>query len=292
MSRLRLPFLMTAFACAAFPAHARADRMWEPDVDVVTTTGLFGYRSATVLSHDGDGTFVAGATPRMITEVRGRLRVTGKWLEFDLEPYTAVPSDRLKVSLGGVEATLVAPIRPWLKVGLYHHSAHNFSDGAYGWGIDLNAVVLDLRLLRAKEDFWDGTGQFRLRFLGHAYYRDQAAAYVLTRTTSIAASEIGGTSWRAGLLFDADHPRGRTECSAMLASDDGSPSSMLVNVAVTAKLGSGFFGALGEHLYAGPFLGYGQNFRRTEEFGDNVFYGGVRIDLVFVEAGLAKSDPL
>jgi hypothetical protein len=211
------------------------------------------------------------------------MRITGEWLEFDLEPYTVVPDDRLRVALGGVEATLVAPVRPWLKIGLYHHSAHNFSDGSYGWGIDLNAVVLDLRLFRGKLDLLGDEGWYRLRFLGHAYYRDQATPYVLTRTTTVAAKDIGGTAWRAGLLFDGDHPLGRTECSAMLTSDAAAPTSLLVNVAVTAKLGDAFFGALGEHLFVGPFIGYGQNFSRTETFGSNAFYGGVRVDLVFTD---------
>ncbi|HTK03954.1 MAG TPA: hypothetical protein VL500_00035 [Candidatus Eisenbacteria bacterium] len=281
MSGLRLFSLGCALFCAFLPTHARADGLWEPNVDVVTTTGLFGYRPSTVLSHDGDGTFIAANTPRMRTEVRGRMRITGSWLEFDLEPYTVIPDDRLKVSLGGVEATLVAPIRPWLKVGLYHHSAHNFSDADYGWGIDLNAVVLDLRILHGQATFLDGTGEYRLRFLGHGYYRDQASAYVLTSTSSVAAADIGGTAWRAGLLFDGDHPAGRTECSALVASDGAAPSSLTVNLSLTAKLGGDFFGTLGEHLYAGPFIGYGQNFSRTAEFGSNTFYGGIRVDLVF-----------
>lgn len=284
MHGYRLPLALCLFSCAVFPVRADAEGgTWSPDVDVVTTAGLAGYRPATVLSHDGDGTFAAKDMPATRAEVRGRLRLTGTWLEFDLEPYTVVPDDRLRVALGGVEATLVAPIRPWLKVGLYHHSAHNFSDGAYGWGIDLNAVVLDLRLLHGGAELFGEKGTYRLRFLGHAYYRGQASAYVLTPTTTVAARDIGGTAWRAGLLFDGDHPQGRTECRALLASDGGVPSSLLVDLAVTFRLGDGFFGALGEHLLVGPFVGYGQNFSRTEEFGTNVWYGGVRVDLLFTE---------
>ena len=283
MSRYRLTLVAGVLACTAFPTHARADGGWQPDVDVVTTTGLWGYRPATVLSHDGPGTFSAADNPRTITEVRGRMRITGEWLEFDLEPYTVVPSDRLRVALGGVEATLVAPIRPWLKVGLYHHSAHNFSDGNYGWGLDLNAVVLDLRLFRGETDLFGGRGRYRLRFLGHAYYRDQAPAHVFTETTTVAAKDIGRTSWRAGLLFDGEHPRGRASCSALLASDGAVPTSVLVDLAVTFKLGDGFFGALGEHVLVGPFLGYGQNFTRLDAFGSNAFYGGVRVDLLFTD---------
>lgn len=282
MSRLRFWFPVLAI-CAIIPSHAFADRLWRPDVDVVTTTGLFGYRPATVLSHDGDGTFVAADHPAMRTEVRGRLRITGTWLEFDLEPYTVIPTDRLKVSLGGVEATLVAPIRPWLKVGLYHHSAHNFSDGDYGWGIDLNAVVLDLRLFHGKAELFGDDGRYKLRFLGHAYYRDQATPYVLTSTTNVSAKDIGSTRWRGSLLFDGDHPRGRAEGSLSLLGSDGAPTSVAVNLSVTAKLGDGFFGALGEHLSVGPFISYGQNFSRIEEFGSNAFVGGLRIDLLFTD---------
>jgi len=281
MSRLNLCFI-GCLACLSFPADAFADGRWDSKVDIVTTTGLVGYRPVTILSDDGSGTFVAKDRPFMRSEVRGRMRIIGEWLELDLQPYTAIPSDQLKVSLGGLEVTLLAPVTSFARVGFYHHSSHNFSDAAYGWGIDLNAIVLDVRVLEGDLELFGETGHYRLGFLGHGYFKGRASPFVLTGSSSVAASQIGESSWKGGVLLDGEHPYGRTEC-AVFVTGDGPPRSMTATLSLTAKLGSRFFGAFGEHFYAGPFVGYGQNFSRIDEFGSFTLYGGIRVDLLFVD---------
>lgn len=269
------------------PAVARADdgeAPWQHRVDIVTTTGIFGYRPGKVLSSDGEATFVGATEQSTRTGVRGRLTLIGKWLEFDLEPYTVIPAEQVRVNLAGIETSLVAPFAPGVKVGLYHHSSHNFSDGKYGWGINLNALVLDATFLDGVAPLFGDDASYRLRFLGHWYWSQDATPYVLTRSTTVAASNIGATSWRAGLRFDATHPGGAAECEIdAFGRADGAPASARAECAVTFRLGSRFFGQLGEHVYVGPFGGYGINFSRTDEFGLHAGYVGVRVDLLFAD---------
>ncbi|MEY4745407.1 MAG: hypothetical protein RL272_1352 [Candidatus Parcubacteria bacterium] len=275
-----LPCVMAFFISST----AKADGRWDYRVDVTTSTHLFGYRPAKILSDDGAGTFVASQNPSMRTEVRGRLRIVGEWLELDLEPYTVIPAEMIRVELGGLEVSLVAPITSWAKVGFYHHSSHNFSDSSYGWGIDLNAFVLDLRLYEGAAPLFGDEGRYRFRFLGHGYLRGRASPYVLTSSASVAASDIGNTAWRGGLLFEGVHPGGLAECSVTAASDAAIPSSVTAACSLAIKIGPRFFGALGDHVYAGPFVGYSRNFSRTDAFGTDSFYGGVRVDLLFAES--------
>ncbi len=284
MSRFAI-VLASGLLATVIPSIAAAgDGKWDYHVDLTTTTGLFGYRPGKIVADDSPNPFIASQEQSARTEIRGRLRIAGEWAELDVEPYTIVPSEQIRVNVGGVEITVLAPVTSWAKVGLYHHSSHNFSDATYGWGIDLNAVVLDLRLLEGTVPLFGEDGRYRLRFLGHGYLRGKASPYVFTAATSVGPASVGDTSWRAGLLFDGAHPRGRTECSVLLAAAEAAPSSILANCAVMLTPGPRFFGTFGEHLYAGPFVGYGRNFSRTSEFGTDAFYGGIRVDLLFAES--------
>ena len=279
----RIAFVSLLFA----PALAWADdggSTWQHRVDIVTTTGFFGYRPGKVLSSDGEATFVGADEQTVRTGVRGRLTLVGEWLEFDLEPYTVIPAEQVRVNLAGIETSLVAPFAPGVKVGIYHHSSHNFSDGKFGWGINLNALVVDATLLGGTVPLFGDDASYRLRFLGHWYWSHDATPYVLTPATVVAASNIGSSSWRAGLRFDGTHPGGATECAVdVTGGEDGAPASARGECALLFRLGSRFFGSLGEHVYAGPFFGYGINFSRVDEFGRHTGYVGVRLDLLFAD---------
>lgn len=279
----RIAFFSLLFA----PALARADdggSTWQQHVGIVTTTGVFGYRPGKVLSSDGEATFVGAEEQTTRTGVRGRLTLVGDWLEFDLEPYTVIPAEQVRVNLAGIETSLIAPFAPGVKVGIYHHSSHNFSDGKYGWGINLNALVVDATFVDGRFPLFGSEAEYRLRFLGHWYWSKDATPYVLTRSTTVNASNIGESSWRAGLRFDGTHPGGASECAVdVTGGDGGTPASARTECALTFRLGSRFFGALGDHVYVGPFFGYGMNFSRTDEFGLHAGYVGVRLDLLFAD---------
>ncbi len=74
------------------------------------------------------------------------------------------------------------------------------------------------------------------------------------------------------------------------ASAEAVPTSMVAACSLTRKVGPRFFGALGDHLYAGPFLGYARNFSRQSEFGTDSFYGGIRVDLLFADSASKPRD--
>lgn len=258
--------------------------VWQYRVDIVTQTGVAGYQPAKVLSDDGADTFVASQEHHVRTEIRGRMTIVGAWLEFNMEPYTVIPAELIRVNLGGIETSLMAEVAPRTKIGLYHHSAHNFSDGRYGWGINLNALVLDVLVLDGKVDLFGDAGRYRLNFLGHWYTSGSASPYRLTEATVIAPSDIGATLWRAGLVFEATHPAGTAECALdVKGSGDGVPASANVTCAVLFTPGSRFLGELGKHVYAGPFINYGINFTRADEFGRHAAFGGIRADLLFAD---------
>lgn len=265
------------------PAFAD-DGAWQYRVDIVTVTGVLGYQPGKVLADDGDGTFIASEEQRGRTGVRGRLTVVGRWLEFNIDPYTVIPAEQVRVNLAGIETSLLAPVAPRTKIGLYHHSAHNFSDSRYGWGINLNAIVLDVLAVDGDAELFGDKGRFNLRFLGHWYWSQSASPYRMTETTSVAAAAIGTTAWKAGVLFEGTHPGGAAECSVdVTASGDWVPASANATCALTFRIGERFFGELGKHLYAGPFVNYGINFTRAEEFGRHAGVGGIRVDLLFAD---------
>lgn len=267
------------------PSAARADEggLWQYRVDIITMTG-FGYQPGKMLSDDGGETFVASQEQRARSEIRGRMTIVGSWLEFTIDPYTVIPAEQVRVNLAGIETTITASVAPRTRVGLYHHSAHNFSDSRYGWGINLNALVLDVLALDGSTDLFGDTGRYSLHFLGHWYWSGSASPYRLTETTSVAASAIGTTLWRAGLVFEGTHPGGAAECALdVKGSGDGVPASANVTCAVMFRPGSRFLGELGKHVYAGPFINYGINFTRVDEFGRHAAFAGIRVDVLFAD---------
>lgn len=279
-ARTLAPFV---FVLAGGSAFAAPPGRWDHRVDIVTRTNAFGYEPAAIVSDDSEGRFVARERAGVRTEVRGRLYIDGTYATFILEPYTAIPDDRVKVNLAGIETYLLAKLHPRVRVGLYHHSSHNFSDGSLGFGIDLNSLVIDADLWRGEGAPWGGEGEWRLRFLGHWYWTGRASPYVYTRATDVERTAIGRMQWRAGPIMEVRHAFGRAECAAHVTGDAAAPTSLFAECTGLFRLGSAFFGTLGDHLFAGPFLRFGQNFSRTDEFGSTAFLGGLRVDLLFSE---------
>lgn len=284
---------LAILAVAAFSSAARAEEgtavekdakgAWDTKVDLVTRYHFFGYTPSKILESRGKIPFASDEIPAARMDMRARLTLIGKYLRLDLQPYTVVPEDVVRVNIGGLEADILAPVTDSFRVGLYHHSSHNFSDATYGWGTDLNAVVIDADLFEGKFSLGGEEGAYRLHPLSHWYWKGRAPSYLVTRRTEVVPVTIASTQWRGGLDIEAVHSMGRSECGVIFLSPEVIPSSMSATCAATFALDDKFFGAFGEHLFVGPFLSYGQNFGRISEFGRNAFYGGLQIDLVFVD---------
>lgn len=287
-------FLLTL--CAPFSARAgplfssqedtatSTGTTWKYSVNVMTRILIAGYEPAKIIStNEGmHNWFSARKNPNLQAEVRLHLMMEGSILRFTLEPYTFIPNGILKVNVGGLEASLLLLLMDWLRIGLYHHSSHNFSDGQYGYGIDMNAVVIDTTLLRSDIQTLNEDGDLSLRLTGHAFYHGFASPYVFTQDANVLMNDIGTTLWRLGIFFDVHHPIVRAECGVEVAAQNALPTSLKVKCAGLLRIGS-ILGSFGEHLFVGPFVQYGQNFSRFEDFGVLSVDGGLRIDIRVAE---------
>lgn len=268
--------------CAAFaPATARAE--WTHKVDIVTSFDSLGYRAAKILADDGGGQFQAGEDNKARGEVRARFRILGSYLHLELEAYTVIPAARLMVNLAGLELGAYVPLHERLRLGYYHHSSHNFADGQYGYGIDLNALVADVLLLGDKFDLEGSEGQYQLRTDFRYFIRGRASPWLITDHTNVVASDTGNSQWRLAATFESRHEKFRIEGSLALLSPSLAPSSILLTAAGTFRLAPAFLGQLGEHIYIGPYFSLGGNFTRTDTFGTIAFVGGLRLDLLISE---------
>jgi hypothetical protein len=272
-----------AQVCTA--TEASADVSWGYHVSIDTTFYILGYAPAKIISNDGQHDFIARDEDGARGEVRGRLRLYGRYLHFELEPYTVLPNgDVLKVNLAGLEAYLFVPVHDRFRFGLYHHSSHNFSDADYGHGIDLDGVVLDAMVWKDTFTMEDEEGNVNLRILGSAYYNRKASPHIFTTDTATIASSINDTAWRAEAHLSVRHPMWNADCALLVSgAETWIPSSLHVSCAALLKMNLQLLGAFGDHFFVGPYVAYGQNFTRTDEFGSNAFLFGLRIALLYAD---------
>ncbi|MEY4745408.1 MAG: hypothetical protein RL272_1353, partial [Candidatus Parcubacteria bacterium] len=171
-----------------------------------------------------------------------------------------------------------------LRAGFYHHSSHNFSDGSFGRGISLNALMIDGMLFLGDADFFGSQLRYRLRASGHLYLPGSVGSpYEPTGTFAFDPKDAGRTAWRAGLDLEVTHANLRGGCSATTASERFIPASMRATCGAMLSPGGVFFGSLGQHVFAGPFASYRMNFSHAERFGGPEFVGGLLIDFVAAE---------
>lgn len=278
--RFLLPALI---AMVALPSVAHAE--WVHRVDLVTSLDSFGYRPAKIVSNDGSGTFTAG-TEQARGEVRGRFRILGKYLHFDLEPYTVAPARVVMVNLGGIEARGLVPLPFWeerLRLGYYHHSSHNFNDGSLGGGIVLDGIVADVRVLADEFEADGKKGDYRVHVNGTYFLGKRAPAYLVSGSTVVEAFNTGETAWRLNADVEVWHPLFRVEGGLRLLSPQYVPSSLLLHAAANFRFAPSFMGELGDHLFVGPYFSYGRNFSRVAEFGDGSFVAGIQVVILVSE---------
>lgn len=287
------------FACAITIAITAAPTMteahgtegdadnWRTKVDTTMDVRGFGYAPADIISMDGD----VRVKGKELQQERGafgfRLFIHGDYFHLEAFPYTVVPEPEdggYKVSLAGIELYLLAVVRDWLRVGLYHHSAHNFSLEDHGRGIDLNAIVVDAEVSEGNIAFVTG-GRYLLRTMLHYYATDKGSPYVFTEDTDIDASRIGNVKWRlmseVGAYTDADM---RGSCTVAVAATSSSIASFTSGCEILVSPGNQFLGVFGEHFFVGPYVRYGQNMQHVKRFGRNAMVGGIRMRLLFNES--------
>ncbi len=184
-----LPAVLASFLVAGVPARTEenASDDWHYGVDVLVRGVVIGNEPSLIFSEDSQNAATSSATSPLRAEFRGRTRAHSRFLHLEVEPYTWMPQAGICVTVAGIEFCTLTPLIDRLRIGFYHHSSHNFSDSTYGWGIDLNAIVLDLRLCEGGAALFGEEGRYRFRFLGHGYLRGKASPYVLTSAANVPA---------------------------------------------------------------------------------------------------------
>lgn len=264
-------------------AAEESDADWKHRVDLVLTMPVFGYEPATTLSKGQKQPYDASTAWDRVFRFSGVIAVEGDRAALDLRPYTDARSTdgNLKVAVGGLEARLSTPFSAPFVAGLYHHSSHNFSDGRYGFGTNLNSVYGNARLVHGSFGLFGRSAAYAVRAEAHVFFTRNATPYVLTDAARVLPGESGETAWRFSLDFDGRHPYGRTHPSLVLNGDGTwSMASGTIDLPVTFRLGDWFFGSLGEHLYLGPYGTFGWNVYETERYGTVAGSAGLRMEIV------------
>ncbi|HSD12080.1 MAG TPA: hypothetical protein VLC10_00845 [Patescibacteria group bacterium] len=281
-----LPAVLASFLVAGVPARTEenASDDWHYGVDVLVRGVVFGNEPSLIFSEDSRNAATSSATSPLRAEFRGRMRAHSRFLHLEVEPYTWVPQAGIYVTVAGIEFCTLTPLTDRLRIGFYHHSSHNFSDGSYGRGISLNAFMADAEPVRGAVDLFGSPLRYRLRMYGHAYLPGSVGSpYEPNGGYSFDPKDGGRTAWRAGLNLDVAHANLRGGCSAATASERFLPASMRATCQAMLSPGPRFLGALGQHVFAGPFAAYRMNFAYADRYGGGEFSGGLLIDLVAAE---------
>ncbi|MBI1957153.1 MAG: hypothetical protein HYS44_01720 [Candidatus Niyogibacteria bacterium] len=203
--------------------------------------------------------------------------------ELWFHPHTASDKNRTLHS-GGGEFLLMFPLErlglDGFRVGLYHHSVHNFNDPRYGDGIFVDGIQIEWK----KE--WDEAAAgapLTTRLWYMRALRSDWSPYVFTPDAQeIHRGDLGQVEARFGFDFrsDTEYPW-RLQIVANTAKagawgDNGGLAS------ANHRLDVGIL-ALGA-LRVGSFAEYGANTRRQDEFGKSEWQAGISI-------GVKEGDP-
>lgn len=277
---LLLPMALTAWPLAAFAGDAVSGHCGH-ESKVRAHMVFVGYQPATVVSGDADDPFAAdhGNTER--GDLSLRLKLHCRYLHLEAEPYTVVPYGENRVNLAGIETNFLFPVSDRLRVGLYHHSAHNFSKGNYGIGIELNALAVDATLWQDRVMLLGENVGFRLDVVGRQFATRKASPHVFTASTKLDAGDVGSTGLSVGADLEAVSRNFSGECVTSLVSHEIAPSSWRLGCNGAVRVGRGFLDDFGDNLWVGLFLNYGQNFTRIKAFGRLAASGGLYVEIPF-----------
>ncbi len=281
-------FLLPFFAPVVHAEDVETDDGWRHRVDISFAMPALGYEPATVIYDDRMGTYDASSAPRRIFRFSGTLAAQGEYMAFDLRPYTDTryANGGLQVAVGGLEARISTPFTHRFVLGFYHHSAHNFSDGAYGFGTNLNSMYGNARWFDASFDLLGSRMSLTTRAEAHVFLTRKGTPYVLTDTTVLLPDRDDATSWR---LVNHVVIRGasiRSEPSVTLHGEGSwRLASGVIDVPFMVKTGacpflSRVLGTLGERLFIGPYGTFGWNVYETERYGEIVWSAGIRMDVI------------
>jgi hypothetical protein len=279
--------LIPGTAMAEEPAADAEPDVWRYRTDIVTALPTFGYEPATILNRGQEEMYTAAAEPERFLRFGGIIQAEGAYVAIDLRPYTdtRLKTDGIRVNTGGLEVRLSSPISYWIGFGFYHHSSHNFSEGKYGFGTNLNSLFGRIRLGE-----WAVTLGEKLALVphleAHVFVSRDASPYLLTAGAAVPAGGSGETTWRAASTLRVRGEHVRSEFAAVANGDGlGRMASMYLDVPVMLRPGR-TLGTFGEHVYIGPYGTFGWNLYHTDVFGEIAWSAGIRADIVVADTML------
>jgi len=303
MGSRHVPILLAAMLCSAgAPASAATEvspstespegagqpaGQWETDVRTSVLVNAWGFRPSRIVSstssYSVSGSEMDGTQGRFL--IRGAVR--GRYLHWDFLPYTDVPPSTghgYHVNTVGLETALYVTIGEIWRLGVYHHSVHNVADGSYGFGVDLNALVVDALIINGPVAASWPSWQHGLRLQTHWYLIDRGSPWVLTRDTRLENGQMGRIRARTGFSYAIADDGQRDECSGYgTVSSGGRIASVTLDCAAVWRVTSGFLGTFGRHLLAGPYVSYARNLTRVRDFGGQDISAGLRLDILVNE---------
>ncbi len=264
--------ILTALAgetsvAALNPATERDSDSWHYRFEGTIRYHLFGYDPSWIPSTDGPELYDASKIASNSTEWRGRVMLGSRFFDLELEPYTNLPAFGAGVRYAGLEVNGRVSLTDFFRVGAYHHSQHNFWDGRFGKGLNLNAFTADLALQQYNFVFREKPGHSVLRVIGYWFFATEGSPYVLTEKAKVQPSDIGSTRWRIDVNYAMRHPWGSVDCVNEIRSEAILPASSRGQCSTGLAVGRSLFGVWSEHILIGPFVGYGFNFQRQNDFG-------------------------
>lgn len=151
-----------------------------------------------------------------------------------------------------------------MKLGLYHHSAHNLVEERYGKGTSTTGVHAVWNVMQEKGWQWNVWGTYN-------FHDDNESPYVFTsRAKEMAKKELGKLAWAAGSEIRLREDRVEL-CIPMqvMGKIDG------ITGLASFRGKSVLFYKIQKDVGAGPFFEYNANLRDTGKFGRDEWLAGI-----------------
>jgi len=187
-----------------------------------------------------------------------------RYFEIWVSPYSNWSNFGWPKSVGLKYSLLLKLAYVKMKLGLYHHSAHNLVEERYGKGTSTTGAHAVWNVMQERGWQWNVWGTYN-------FHDDNESPYVFTSNAEeMTKKELGKLAWTAGSeirlteknveLFMPMQVKGKSDGISGLTSFRG--KSIL-------------FYKIQRGMSAGPFLEYNVNLRDTGKFGRDEWLAGV-----------------
>lgn len=198
------------------------------------------------------------------------VQVTHRYAELWFSPYGDWSNFGWPKSVGLRYSLLARLAYARMKVGVYHHSAHNMVEERYGKGTSTTGFYAISTVVRDKNWSADVWGLYN-------FHDDNESPYVFTsRAKEMPKEELGHMRWAFGYWIRAREGNYEFELPIAATATSEKFASLRVRSQMFYKLVP-----LDSRIELGPFMEYRRNLTKEEKFGrDEWLLGAVlRVDI-------------